>query len=57
MSTGGVAVGDFDGDGRPDIFLASGLWEKTLCIPPDGGLEIRRRDRQTLGSMAGSSGR
>ncbi len=30
MSTGGVAIGDFDGDGRPDIFLASGPGKNKL---------------------------
>ena len=49
MSTGGVAVGDFDGDGRPDIFLASGPKENALFrqtadwkfenVAPDAGLD------------------
>ena len=30
MSTGGVAIGDFDGDGRPDLFFAGGPGKNKL---------------------------
>ena len=50
MCTGGVAIGDFDLDGRPDVFLANGPGENRLFQQTDG---LRFKD---MGPQAGVGG-
>ncbi len=50
MCTGGVAIGDFDLDGRPDVFLANGPGENRLFQQTDG---VRFKD---MGPQAGIGG-
>lgn len=47
MSTGGVAIADFDGDGQQDIFLASG---------PEGNKLFRQTGRMKFDDVTASAG-
>ena len=44
MTCGGVAVGDFDGDGKPDLFFA-GTNERQSSLPQTGDLKFEEVTR------------